>query len=294
MHYHEHETEGGDLVSLELRLEPIFDVDVRELDDGTFIVGYLAGDDDCPSPEDCDGAGKIGTSNQRDARELNEVYQEALGLTSDWSRKVTEVDVIDELAYELDRDVDSLLRERPPEYQITDYRSSQQWREHDEREAERRPQRKWLKLPYRRRFDALMAEHRKNGDFGDPDAVLLDVYEHGGRVYHVGYNPSFPDRQWDCAYGGAVWVPDDALRQEVEGLSPKKRRAKMLEYAERLVESMNDWMNGGCYIVVTQRNDAEGNLIEHDDCGGYIGHKWAEEELEGQIKWMLEHPKEAA
>jgi len=118
----------------------------------------------------------------------------------------------------------------------------------------------------------------------DPDVVLLDVYEHSGRVYHVGYNANFPDRKFDCAYGGAVWVPDDVLRKEVEGLSPKARNAKMIEYAKQCVEVVNQWSSGDVYDIWIQKHDENGTLLNREVCGGYFGHKYAEDELASQVE----------
>ena len=118
----------------------------------------------------------------------------------------------------------------------------------------------------------------------DPDAVLLDVYEHGGRVYHVGYNSNFPDRQWDCAMGGAVWVPDDVLRQEVKGLSPKARAAEMVKFAQQCVEVVNQYHGGKVYDIWIQKHDADGSMLDYDVCGGYFGSKYAEGELASQVE----------
>lgn len=58
---------------------------------------------------------------------------------------------------------------------------------------------------------------------GDPDAVLLDIYEHG----NVSYSVSGHGTQccWDTSRGAAVWVPDEYARDEIES------RAEVYNYA---------------------------------------------------------------
>jgi hypothetical protein len=53
-------------------------------------------------------------------------------------------------------------------------------------------------------------------------AVLLDVYDHGGQVYSI--SGEGMQCRWDTARGGAVWVPDDCAREEVD------RRAKVYAF----------------------------------------------------------------
>ena len=212
MNIHKHTTYDTEYDGREFRLlaEPLDDPVFRKVKGG-YIVGYLTQDDTASYPPDgWDGCGKIGTSNRRDRRDLNDIYREALGLDIFWLK--------------------------------------------DEEQ-----------IP-------------------DPDAVLLDVYEHGGRVYHVGYNANFPDRQWDCAYGGAVWVPDDVLREQVKGFSPKKRAAEMRKFAEQCVEVVNQYHSGDVYDIWIQKHDEDGAMLDYDVCGGYFGHKYAEEELASQVK----------
>jgi len=230
-----------------------------------YKVGYMV-QDDCAEypPDDMDGMGKIGTSSRRDRKELNEIYQDALGLTSNWERRVTMDDVVEQLADRLDKKCE----------QVSDWVVNEDF-----------PYGHWVvKKHYNGRFKKLIKEFQDDGTFGNPDAVTLDVYEHGGRVYHVGYNPNFVDRAFDCAYGGAVWVPDSALLDEAKNLKGKKRKAKMIEWAEQCVETVNQWSSGDVYCIFTQNNDADGAMIDYDRVCGLIGHKYAKEELANMMK----------
>jgi len=69
---------------------------------------------------------------------------------------------------------------------------------------------------------ALFEELRDTGKIGDPDAVLLDIYEHSGVRYSVsGTGMQDP---WDTTRGGAVWIPDDCAREEIS------RRAEVYQF----------------------------------------------------------------
>lgn len=284
--------EGNELEPLEIELEYAPDeyllrdsLTVHRTPTG-YLVGYLAHDEDCESPEypNNDGAGMIGTCNRHDGRELQERFQKALGLNSDWSRKVTGWDLVDEIA-------NDVFADRPDK----NFRDLLRNPDHDWNHDVTRDD---LKLTYRRKWDLAVKQHEEWGDFGDPDRVMLSVYEHGGRVYAVGDGSHFVDQQWDVSSGGAVWVPNDYLRnEEAKGLVGEERHAMMVTWAGQLVESMNDWMAGRCYGVIVNEYDFDGNLIDdnRDECWGYIGDKYAEQELADRVKWalMTEEEREA-
>jgi len=259
-------------------------IQVHKLPDGRYLVGYLARDDDCSDPTEDNGTGYIcAHDNHRSAD-----YWAARGQTRYGELLVGEDDLLEEVAREVDKPLDDLLRETYL------YKREQSWQEADA-ELKRIYSRANLKLPYRGIYDRLLEEHRQAGDLGDPDAVLLSYYEHGGRAYSLLYENRFPDQQWDVTNGGAVWIPDDHLRNvKAKGLTGKKRRAKMEQWARECVDTYNDWLSGDCWGVVVQTNDEDGNMIDDDACWGYIGSKWAKEELASSIKWALEHQKETA
>lgn len=51
------------------------------------------------------------------------------------------------------------------------------------------------------------------GSIGNPLAVLLDIYEHGGVVYSV--TGGGMQCRWDTTRGGAVWVPDEGAEDNI-------------------------------------------------------------------------------
>lgn len=255
-------------------------IQVHKLPDGRYLVGYLAHDQDCGDPtEDCDGMGYIcAHDNHRSAD-----YWKARGMSQGGVPLIGADDLLEEVAQEVDKPLDDLLRERYL------YKPERSWQEVD-RELARIYSRANLKLPYRGIYDRLLKEHQEQGDMGDPDAVLLSYYEHGGRAYSILYQNNFPDQRWDVVDGGAVWIPDDHLRNvEAKGLTGKKRRAKMEQWARECVDTYNDWLIGDCWGVVVQTNDEDGTHIDDDACWGYIGSDWAEKELKGNLAWAIEH-----
>lgn len=66
-----------------------------------------------------------------------------------------------------------------------------------------------------RESDAQAAWERlyAKGDLGDPLAVLLDIYEHGGVSYSVAGGGM--QCRWDTSTGGAVWVPDSCAKDNI-------------------------------------------------------------------------------
>ena len=51
------------------------------------------------------------------------------------------------------------------------------------------------------------------GTIGNPLAVLLDIYEHGGIVYSI--SGGGMQCRWDTTRGGAIWVPDDDAEENI-------------------------------------------------------------------------------
>lgn len=53
---------------------------------------------------------------------------------------------------------------------------------------------------------------------GDPDAVMLDVYDHSG--LHWSISGGGMQCRWDTSSGAGVWVPDDCCREEIDRRAP--------------------------------------------------------------------------
>ena len=184
------------------------------------------------------------------------------------------------------------------------------------------------------------------GELGNPFAVELDIYEHGGVAYSI--SGTGMQCRWDTSRCAAVWVPDDdaldnitsnvlsalgigkiqwfgacgsdtdplharysldgetwigegmgwkwreALNQmtQAAGLKDCPEKLNSLMYAEAkrycqsVIEDYNNWVNGNAYGVVfyvIDRKTGE-RVEEHDDeCWGYLGSDYAEEELESSM-----------
>lgn len=156
--------------------------------------------------------------------------------------------------------------------------------------------------------------NRRHINFLDPDeipskiakrhrkfAVPLSYYEHGLCLWDVQGGERYgmcPDKQWDGVGLAGIWVPNDNLldcmygeyrhwkkKNNLTKVSKEDREKKYAEimrmYAKQACETYTDWANGETYGYSVETFDALGNEIENlDTCGGYIGRKWAEEEVE--------------
>lgn len=116
----------------------------------------------------------------------------------------------------------------------------------------------------------------------DPDAVLIDKYEHSGVAYSVSGEGT--RCAWDTSSAWAVWVPDEVLLDEMKKLTGKKRYAKCVKYARQACETINMWFNGDVYGVIVKKFDQAGQEIEETfNCWGFFGEKYALEELTREI-----------
>lgn len=136
-------------------------------------------------------------------------------------------------------------------------------------------------------------EAQAAGEIGDPLAIPLDIYEHSGLAYSV--TGTGMNCRWDTSRAAAVWVPDEDAIANIRSSTLTElgigsdatldslMYAKAKEYCKGVLEEYNAWVNGEVYGVVMYVIDrATGDCIsDHDDeCWGFIGSKYAEEELE--------------
>lgn len=148
-------------------------------------------------------------------------------------------------------------------------------------------------------------EAQEAGEVGNPLAVPLDIYEHGGVSYSLAGTGM--NCRWDTSHAAAVWVPDEDAISNIRAsvmselgigehpagstsVDAKILSAKMYdkarEYCKGILEKYNDWANGSVYGVVVYVIDRQtGRRIKaHDDeCWGFIGSTYAESELEEAI-----------
>lgn len=90
--------------------------------------------------------------------------------------------------------------------------------------------------------------------YGDPDAVLLDLYDHSGVTWSV--SGSSMQCQWDTSRGESVWVPDQGAREEIDTRAPiydhavvhetnwlkGRNRKYRLEVDGKTIKESDDWI----------------------------------------------------
>lgn len=122
----------------------------------------------------------------------------------------------------------------------------------------------------------IYSRNRRHGNFREdvieliqenPDAVALKYFEHGNCIWSVGRPAGTEgDWQWDGVDHAGVWLPDNELLKEAEGLTGIERRAKMVEWAGQACEVFTQWCNGEVYGYVVQlyrlRKDDSGEPYE--------------------------------
>ena len=265
------------------------------------IVGYLVDDHDVQNPlEDCDGMGSIFTSHRHYGRHRE--MQNALGLDLEWKLDLYLDSVMQEAHRELmhmmrteyqpdfvafimecAHDLD-MSRDEAIEYFVQDFTG-----QHPYQEAS------WLTVKVNETTDweTLLTNAwrlcRKVGNAGDPYAVSLDCYDHGGQVWSLA--GAGMQCQFDTARGAGVWVPDEVLRDDLDEIRKANgldaARAKAVEYASQALEAYNDWLSGDCYGVVVDVFVAERDRlkrVEESSVWGYIGRRWAEEAMIEEVR----------
>jgi len=114
---------------------------------------------------------------------------------------------------------------------------------------------------------------------GDPDAQLLDCYDHSGQ--HWSLSGGGMQCRWDTASGAGVWQPDKYLRQQIDSdvAEGKDRQAQCRIYAQQFLDQFNAIISGDVYGCVVETFELEGDQIESDSCWGFVGGEYAEESL---------------
>lgn len=180
---------------------------------------------------------------------------------------------------------------------------------------------------------------------GDPDAVVLDVYDHSGQCWSI--SGGGMRCRWDTSSGAGAWVPDDSLREELDSLqgfwawyqiqptgglhrkkyqllevvwdvgTPKPRHVEFSDdyrllhtklrelavlrpdaspeqmrygreclrerYAQQFLDTYNEIIAGCIFGCVVQVHDIDGKLIDSEQCWGFVGTEYAEQELKTEF-----------
>lgn len=245
------------------------------------IVGYLA-HDDCPSNplEHCDGMGKIHHHPRSQYGRRDSDYYEVLGLDSDGDP------VIDEDKMQM------LWRDKVlalPDEVFTPYKPDDETIDPEAFAQELRLQ--LANEPagdytFWDMADGAFRYNVRNGDWeldrdeiaslaeeledyicwgwdeirrecwvgADPDAVLLDLYDHSGVVWSV--SGGGMQCQWDTSRGESVWMPDQYAREELDTKAPiydhavvhetnwlkGRGRKYRLEVDRKTIKESDDWL----------------------------------------------------
>lgn len=265
-----------------------------------FRIGYLVDDRDVQNPlEDCDGFGAI-YSSHRHSRQHCEM-QVALGLNSDWEPDLDLVEVeaerrlegivknsayaADLVAYriELAKEIEGISLDEAIRLFIQEFRNADEVGDEGS----------WLfeKVSAKHSWDDILhdcwVEGRIKGTVGDPYAIMLDCYEHGGQ--HWSLSGQGMQCAFDTARGAGVWVPDEVLREDLDAIALKDGRdaamAKAREFAQQALDVFNAWLLGDCYgIVVEEYRRTTDGLVPLDthEVWGYVGMNWAIEAMKDE------------
>lgn len=157
---------------------------------------------------------------------------------------------------------------------------------------------------------------RAAGRIGNPNAVLLSCYEHGGIVWNI--QGEGMNCRWDSSNAAAVWVPDSVALDNIDACleqdlqqhggewpSPEfrdQRRAEILtDYARSCVKTYSDWVMGYVYYISNYTYE-RGSVDEPwqepdatDDIMMVFGYEGVEESVramhDGECKFFLENLK---
>jgi hypothetical protein len=86
----------------------------------------------------------------------------------------------------------------------------------------------------------------------------------------------------------AVWMPCKCALENIDCTpypSAIEKMAAVRKYAEQVLSEYEKWANGEVYGCVVQTHEADGKLIESDECWGFIGDERAAEALRDEFFW---------
>jgi hypothetical protein len=107
----------------------------------------------------------------------------------------------------------------------------------------------------------------------DHDEETWSLFENDGMREVVGTGERYYD---------GIWVPNDDCRIEIKSRARRKGidlSASARELAQECCNTHRLWMIGECYYWVITRFNINGEQVETDSCGGYLGLSEAENAL---------------
>lgn len=106
----------------------------------------------------------------------------------------------------------------------------------------------------------------------------LYLYDHSGismRTYPHGQHVD-----WDCGMVGYIYITYSQIRKEYSAKRVGKALlARVTKYLENEVETYNQYLTGDVYGIVVTSDDGE----EVENCWGFYGWKYAQEEAKRQV-----------
>lgn len=249
-----------DDVEYEVRLCPErgYDIEHRKLDDGRMVIGYLMQDEDCRNPlEDCDGMGEVHSFCRRHHRTKTR---------DDYS-------------------------EHNPYHVPLSYfeHGSCIWGVAGSMEG--MPDFRWDGTSFAGFWEA---------DQECINSIKIKAIEKLGlkiETIQTACCAADPKRQkpWVLSLsfrGKELWRGSSWSKMATDGLRIAKKIGcvrKALSHeafgmARGVCETYTSWCNGDCYGVVVVTCEADGSMIDSDECWGYIGHEYAEQTLKEQME----------
>lgn len=111
---------------------------------------------------------------------------------------------------------------------------------------------------------------------------LVDRFSHSGVHYSIANTRHYPYRQWDVSQNCGVYIPcDDVQAQYREG---KLTRDGTIGDSNTVLDEYSKWCNGEVFGIITKQFVIPtGEELSEDSCWGYIGYKYAIDELKQRL-----------
>lgn len=126
---------------------------------------------------------------------------------------------------------------------------------------------------------------------------LVDKYDHSAVHFSVSQTANYPDQRWDVSHGCAIYVPCDYIQSEYKKLAKKEgveaAKSHFIKDSNSVLDEYSNWCNGEVYGYSVTIFDKKGEEINCDECWGFIGQKYAEEEKKSVEKHYVDKEFEA-
>ncbi len=115
---------------------------------------------------------------------------------------------------------------------------------------------------------------------------LVDKFEHSQVHYSISGTHA-PDR-WDTAQGSAVFIPCDYIQSEYRKMKKAQGEGVAFQHfiqdSNNVLEQYSNWCNGEVYGYSVLTFDKKGNEIDCDECWGFIGQEYAQQEKQSIMR----------